>query len=965
MKNATPISILSTLLFSLLLTSTVGAQNNYLAQHLQLKPILDTLPDGTIFNLPEFPFERIKPNYEQLKSVVKTDNKTFAPQSTSQANSVHTSRLKATGLIKSLNDGVSSFYTEKIDSILSYDTYLLPQYDSIKTETTDVSIDENGHVVKSITKKIDEQSQGWIYSQKIVYGPDITTGKLLSQIYYVWDNINDGWVEDTKYEYNYDPNGNQILWIKYSWDLLSHGWYLIQKSERVYDENNRVVNYKYFDIEKDGEGVVSSKYEYTYNDKGDRTLFLYCTNWDADLNTWLVQQKTVSTYNQAGERTSYSSLKLNTESNEWDYNYKYEYNYLPDGSIGETYFSGWNPVTKEFRSQTYAKYKYDRLYENNKIVQEIKQDWINSNWQYDWKKTYAYDQWGNQILYELYDPYWGTEGGLKERTIKEFTESGQIVKEERYVRDDEHYEHYEDYEFYGLKGVYFFAYQRDAAEKLTSRTEYRWDEDKREWLVDYRSMYSYPNEDKVVLDRCDYEVSGYSANYAKPELIKLNYDATIGRYTGADESEGFKWLISYNAYLKVDEVISLSGNQWGEKIKCYYNAAGQDTAWYKYYKEKGDWEFTGKTTFAYEHLDNGWLKVSERWISEQDNYGSDYYYENGKIRSDIVKQFDDINKEWILEDSTVYVYNTQGQIISAESLLGEYPWKGELVFANDTLTINTYYKETLNDDWRLEYKDVCKVDPTIGMDKYQQVPKVVTDGGLEWLYSDYTFLGYGKVLECVSHSSEEFRGEDLYIDYKEDWFYSEASVLSGDAVINGYIFNTEKGDMKSVSVANGTQGSRAEGVEISLCARDDDFVLTSQTTDSEGFYQFLGVPKGTFYLKVDLEGYVQNSTHEIQVTDYLTIFEGKNFNVTEGTIVTGLNATSDNGISIYPNPTNGRLTIKSDSPVHSIVIYNTAGIKLAQFNRTNSIDLSGFNKGFYLIQVSTKNENRIQKIHVK
>ncbi len=306
-----------------------------------------------------------------------------------------------------------------------------------------------------------------------------------------------------------------------------------------------------------------------------------------------------------------------------------------------------------------------------------------------------------------------------------------------------------------------------------------------------------------------------------------------------------------------------------------------------------------------------------------------------------------------------------GQITSAEDVLGENPWKGELIFANDTLTINTYYKESLNNDWRLEYKNVCIVDPSTSTDRYQQVPKVVTDGGLEWLYSDYTFLGYGKVIESVSYSNEDLREEDLHIDYKEEWYYSEASVLSGEAVVNGYIFNTEEGVLKSVSVANGTSSSPAEGVEISLCAQDDDFVLASQTTDSEGFYQFLGVPKGTFYLKVDLEGYVQNSTHEIQVTDYMTVFEGKNFNVSGGAIVTDIDETSDNGISIYPNPTTGKLNINADSPVHSIVIYNTAGIKMAEFNRTSSIDLSDLHKGFYLIRVSTKKENRIQKINVR
>lgn len=956
MKNFTLLFIFTALFLELLSTTAANAQDYYTAQYHQLTPIFDTLPDGTVIHLSEFLFEKTIPISEPLKSVANTDKKTFAPHGSSQTKPAHASRLKSADLIKSLNNEESSFYTEKIDSIVSYDTYLLPQYDSIKTETTDISVDVNGHVVERITKKLDEQSQALINNLKTVIEPNDLTGKPLSEINYVWDNTNSEWTEETKHEYNYDDNDNQILWIKYSWNELSSEWYLIKKSESIYDENNRIVNYKYYDIEKDGDGVVTYKYELTYDDNGALISSRNYSNWDSELNTWLVQQKTESTYNQAGEKTTYSSSKLNMVSSEWDYNYKYEYDYLPDGSIEETYLSGWNSNTKEFLVQTYARYKYDRLYENDKLVQEIKMDWKYNKWEYDWKKIYAYDQWGNQILFELYDPYWGDEGNLKEKWIREFTESGQIVKEEHYAKDDE---------YYNLKGILFFTYEISDAGKIVCRTEYRWDDDKLEWRVDSRYKYTYPNVEKEVVDKYDYHVNGYSATYAKSESIRLDYDATIGRYTGADESGGFKWQISYNEYLKVDEVISLSGDQWGEKIKCYHNAAGQDTAWYKYNKQNGDWEFRRKAVFTYENMDNGWLKVTERWKSDQDSYGYDYYYENGKMRSDVTMQFDDINKEWTAQDSTVYTYNDMGQITSAEDVLGENPWKGELVFTNDTLTINTYYKESLNDDWQLEYKDVCIVDPSVSKDRYQQVPKVVTDGGLEWLYSDYTFLGYGKVIESVSYSNEDLREEDLHIDYKEEWYYSEASVLSGEAVVNGYIFNTEQGDMKSVSVAKSTNDSPAQGVKISLCARDDDFVLASQTTDSEGFYQFLGVPKGTFYLKVDLEGYVQNSTHEIQVTDFMTIFEGKNFIVSNGAIVTGMDETSHKGINIYPNPTTGKLNINADSPVQSIVIYNTAGIKMAEFNRTSSIDLSDLQKGFYLVQVSTEKGNRIKKIHVK
>jgi hypothetical protein len=954
MNKATPISIFTALFLGLVLTTVVYAQDYTPLDHLRLNPVFDTLPDGTVIDLSEYPFEKINLNCEPLKSSIKTGKKTFAPRGTSQAKSAGTNSLKSTGLIKSLKNGASSFYTEKLDSIVRYDTYLMPRYDSLKTETTEYKLDENGNVLENITKKKDEQTQDLIYNQKTISEWDITTERLLSQIYYLWDNVGGEWVEESKNEYNYDGNGNRILRLKYSWDLLANEWHLVEKFESAYNENNKILNSKYYDIEKYGEGIVTSKYELTYDDKGAVILYRYYNDWDTELNTWLDQHQQESTYNQDGERTSYSSMTLDLESNEWEYNYKYEYNYLTDGSIEETRYDSWDPDTNKFRSQSYLRYKYDRLYENNKLVQEIKQNWEYDNWEYDWKKIYAYDQWNNQILYELYDPYWGNDGSIMARTIREFADSGQLTKEERYVRDEEYYD---------LKGDYYHTYQRDNNGKILSTTEYKWDEEKREWIVEYSNKHSYPDEEKEVVDRYNYEVSGYSATYTKGDIIKLSYDASIGRYTGADEDGWGKWVITYNEYLKVDEVICLIEYQRDEKIKCYYNAAGQDTAWYSYNGENGDWEFSSKTTFTYEDLDNGQRKITERSNHYQDDEWNDYYYEDGKKVCDVARWFDDINKEWVLQDSSVYSYNTMGQITSAESVLGENLWKGVCIYANDTLTINTYSKETSNDDWQLEYKDACIVDTDTGVDQYQQVPAAVSDGGLEWIYFDYIFLGYGKILEYVSYEDDGL-GEGN-INYKEEWFYSEASILSGEAVINGYITNTEQGDMKSVSAANGFQGTPADGIEISLRIRDDDFVLASETTNSEGFYQFLGVPKGTFYLKVELEGYVQNSTHEIQVTDYLTVFEGKNFNISDGTIATSMDETSDNGIRIYPNPTFGKITIETNSPVHSIVIYNMDGIKLAEFTQTSSIDLSHLNKGFYLIQVSTESENKIKKILVK
>ena len=74
--------------------------------------------------------------------------------------------------------------------------------------------------------------------------------------------------------------------------------------------------------------------------------------------------------------------------------------------------------------------------------------------------------------------------------------------------------------------------------------------------------------------------------------------------------------------------------------------------------------------------------------------------------------------------------------------------------------------------------------------------------------------------------------------------------------------------------------------------------------------------------------------------------------------VTGINGienTRDN-ICIYPNPGNGKFTITTDSNIQSIVIFNINGKLIysdSGFIYQKEIDLSGYDKGVYLVKIQT------------
>ena len=202
--------------------------------------------------------------------------------------------------------------------------------------------------------------------------------------------------------------------------------------------------------------------------------------WDTIEGTWTFEGKTE--YNQQGQQTMLYVKRYNTETKEWEYDYKYEFEYLEDGSINETRY-GWDAEAKELYQQYQKRYKYEREYSNNNLISEIKLNFVNDEWAYeykiekdydgdkviqevrlvynydswqeDYRINYEYDQWGNQVLYELYDADW--YGEITERRVQAFDEKGQRIKYE-WCR----WEFDEAYGWFKKIGIQFYEYLKDA-----------------------------------------------------------------------------------------------------------------------------------------------------------------------------------------------------------------------------------------------------------------------------------------------------------------------------------------------------------------------------------------------------------------------------------------------------------------------------------------------------------------------
>lgn len=867
------------------------------------------------------------------------------------------SRLKTTGLIKYLNKETSSYYQEKLDSIVDYEPIITASYDSIPIQNTTQTFNADGYLLEAVTQVYDSISNSMVNTSRAKYTRD-QEGKLLQQLNYIW--AGEDWAISSKNVREYNSEGNITLDSTSNWNGST--WINYRKYESEYNADGKRTLYTYSNGDGNNGWIVYSKTEDQYHENGEHAVNNYFSGWNATDETWTFEGKTE--YDENGQRTMVYVKRYNVATKEWSYSYKYEYEYLEDGSIVESSF-GWNPDTKELYLQYESRYKYEREYENGKITQEVRLNYVSGDWSYDNKKIYEYDQSGNEILYELYDPYWGDYGELKERRIQAFTESGNQIKLEQY-----RWELDENSWYYKQIGVQFWEYEIGDDGHTLSYTVHKWDEEKEEWQIYYGYHYEYPNENERVIKIYQYNVNGYYPNFEKDYVTVLDYDDLLGKYIGIYDSYGYKMQITYNSDLKVDNVTYVEeDNVLSDSIKCFYDELGRDTAWYNYRFRDNAWVFSWKQTFSYQGLENGQRKITERWIDADQDYESfnewyDLIYNNEDQLIVVVdKWYDEDSGSWNSDDSTFYSYNSNGQLIEILNESGEYFYKTEYQFQNDTLIIKDYdgnFEEP--DSWRLWNMEVCEINTAIPKEKFQPIPSVIL-GGKEYDYEFHAHYDYGLVLSSTYYY-QPYDGE-IKIDDKSYYYYSPAALLSGEVTVSGFIFEGA-GTEKAISISEEI-GTPVAGVKVSLLSRDDDFVLATDTTETDGYYEFKGVPGGAFYLKVELDGFEQTSTYELNVTGQSVNFENKNFVVQNGEVVTNLDEVSVR-IRIFPNPASKVVNIDSPAEISSIRIVDLTGqLKLVYEGenlKNRSVSVAGLTNGLYIFEIVINSETYRQKVFV-
>ena len=75
----------------------------------------------------------------------------------------------------------------------------------------------------------------------------------------------------------------------------------------------------------------------------------------------------------------------------------------------------------------------------------------------------------------------------------------------------------------------------------------------------------------------------------------------------------------------------------------------------------------------------------------------------------------------------------------------------------------------------------------------------------------------------------------------------------------------------------------------------------------------------------------------------------------------GINIAESNNITLYPNPTSGKLTIVADD-VEKVEVFDQSGRIAATFKDTNEIDIHDLPTGAYTLRITLRNGSAVKRV---
>jgi len=150
-----------------------------------------------------------------------------------------------------------------------------------------------------------------------------------------------------------------------------------------------------------------------------------------------------------------------------------------------------------------------------------------------------------------------------------------------------------------------------------------------------------------------------------------------------------------------------------------------------------------------------------------------------------------------------------------------------------------------------------------------------------------------------------------------------------------------QGGNSTISVLNGTLQMEAT-------------ILPSNAVDGSYTWTVINV---TGTATIDANGILSASTNG---TVAVTATANDGSGVTGNAVITishqstGIKVYEKQSITIYPNPTSGQVTFKANEKIRNIVLLNTSGQKVSEYQNVNTINISNVTQGVYFVKIMTE-----------
>jgi hypothetical protein len=221
---------------------------------------------------------------------------------------------------------------------------------------------------------------------------------LISMIEYEWGGP---WINLQKDEYAYDAKGNEISYIISFWNDIDNKWEIDSKSETTYFPNGKMKdNISY----SSGSGTLqnSLKSEYSYDGSSHLTEKKNFV-WDIDSSKWFAYEKEQYYCDANGNDTAIVGSQIDKPDTVTNLSWKWTYSYNLNGKM-----TGYKEYFWDLSNTWYGSYKFELSYNNvdgsGSALSEFIFDDIAEKWIGITNRSYIYDSLytGSKPVFPLY-----------------------------------------------------------------------------------------------------------------------------------------------------------------------------------------------------------------------------------------------------------------------------------------------------------------------------------------------------------------------------------------------------------------------------------------------------------------------------------------------------------------------------------------------------------------------------------